>query len=164
MYLYIKNLLQSAGSITLEFKSSFQRETIETLVAFANTQGDTVLIGVTDDGAVRGLTLSKETLNDWLSQIKSSTSPSIIPDIEAVQVKGKTIVAIYVSEYPVKPVNTKGKYFKQIASSNHQLNLREITDLYMQSLQLSWDAYEAPQESLYALSLPKIERFIEQVN
>ncbi len=34
----------------------------------------------------------------------------------------------------------------------------------MQSLQLSWDAYEAPNEPLDALSLPKINRFISQVN
>ena len=36
--------------------------------------------------------------------------------------------------------------------------------MYMQSLQLSWDAYEAPKESLDALSLAKIETFIEKVN
>lgn len=69
-----------------------------------------------------------------------------------------------VDEYPVKPVHTKGKYFKRVAASNHQLALSEITDLDMQSLQLSWDAYEAPRQSLDALSWIKIEKFIEQVN
>jgi ATP-dependent DNA helicase RecG len=34
----------------------------------------------------------------------------------------------------------------------------------LSSLQLSWDAHEAPRESLNALSIPKIERFINQVN
>jgi hypothetical protein len=33
-------------SETIEFKSSFNEATIETLVAFANTQGGTVFIGV----------------------------------------------------------------------------------------------------------------------
>ncbi len=73
-------------------------------------------------------------------------------------------MAIEVDEYPVKPISTKGRYFKRVAAANHQLRLSEITDLYMQSLQLSWDSYEAPRESLDALSLPKIERFIDQVN
>ena len=88
----------------------------------------------------------------------------VIPDIETLAIEGKTVLAITVGEYPVKPVNTKGKYFKRIASSNHQLCLSEITDLYMQSLQLSWDAYEAPKESLDSLSLAKIETFIDKVN
>ncbi len=161
----INELIRIGESLTLEYKSSFDRESIETLVAFANARGGgTVLVGVADDGAVRGVSLGKETLNEWLGQVKSSTSPSIIPDIEAFDIDGRTVVAIRISEYPIKPVNTRGKYFKRIASSNHQLSLNEITDLYMQSLQLSWDAYEAPQEDLNSLSVSKIEQFIDQVN
>ena len=160
----INELLRIGESLTLEYKSSFDRESIETLVAFANAKGGTVLVGVADDGAVRGVTLGKETLNEWLGQVKSSASPSIIPDIEAFDIDGRTVVAIRIGEYPIKPINTGGKYFKRFASSNHQLSLNEITDLYMQSLQLSWDAYEAPREDLNSLSVSKIEQFIDQVN
>ena len=160
----ILKFIKTGESETVEFKTSFDREAIEALVAFANTKGGTVLIGVADDGAVRGVTLGKETLNDWLGQIKSATSPTIIPDIEALKISGRTVVAIKVDEYPIKPISIRGRYFKRIATANHQLRLSEITDLYMQSLQLSWDSYEAPRESLDSLSLLKIERFIDQVN
>ena len=160
----INSLIELGESQMVEFKTSFERETIETLVAFANAQGGIVLVGVADDGVVKGVTLGKETLNSWLGQIKSATSPSIIPDITASEIGGKTVVLISIDEYPIKPVNTRGKYFKRIAASNHQLSLSEITDLYMQSLRLSWDSYEAPRESLDALSLAKIDRFIDQVN
>ena len=158
----INSLIESGESQTVEFKTSFERETIETLVAFANAQGGTVLVGVADDGVVKGVTLGRETLNSWLGQIKSATSPTIIPDITASGIRGKTVILISIDEYPVKPVNTRGKYFKRIAASNHQLSLSEITDLYMQSLRLSWDSYEAPSESLDALSLAKIDRFIDR--
>ncbi|GJQ48175.1 MAG: ATP-dependent DNA helicase [Candidatus Kuenenia stuttgartiensis] len=160
----IRVFLRDGESHTVEFKSSFDRETIETVVAFANTQGGAIFVGVADTGTIKGVTLGKETLNEWLGQIKSTTSPTVIPDIEATAIKGKTVVVIRVNEYPVKPVNTKGKYFKRIATSNHQLSLSEITDLYMQSLQLSWDAYTATKESLDTLSIPKIDKFISQVN
>ncbi|WP_339136094.1 MAG: RNA-binding domain-containing protein [Candidatus Electrothrix sp. GW3-4] len=160
----IENLLKTGESQTIEFKKSFGRETIETLVAFANAQGGTVLIGVADDGTPCGVSVGKETLNEWLGQIKSATSPSIIPDIELVTLHDQPIVRIHINEYPVKPVNTKGRYFKRIATSNHQLSLSEITDLYLQSLQISWDAHEAPGASLDALSPDKIEKFIAQVN
>ena len=162
--LNIKAILKAGESQTVEFKTSFGRETIESLVAFGNAQGGMVLVGVADDGSVRGTTLGRETLNDWLGQIKSGTSPSIIPDIDSLQIEGKLIVVICISEYPVKPVNTKGRYFKRVASSNHLLGLSEITDLYLQSLQISWDAHEAHGESLDALSVEKIEKFIAQVN
>ena len=135
------NLIAAGESLTLEFKSSFDKATIESLVAFANAKGGTVLVGVGDSGSVQGITLGKESLNEWLVQIKSSTSPSIIPELQAHQLDGKTIVAIDMAEFPVKPVNTKGRYYKRVASSNQALNSGEIADLYMQSLQLSWDAY-----------------------
>ena len=134
-------LLLAGESQTLEFKASFDKATVESLVAFANAQGGTVLVGVTDSGRVQGITLGKETLNEWLVQIKSSTSPSIIPDLQVHQLNGKTIVAIDIAEFPVKPVSTKGRYYKRVASSNQALNANQISDLYMQSLQLSWDAY-----------------------
>lgn len=77
----VHTLLQEGESLTQEFKASFAKETIETLVAFANTCGGTVFVGVSDGGTVQGVTIGKETLNEWLGQIKSATSPSIIPDL-----------------------------------------------------------------------------------
>lgn len=157
-------LIATGESQTLEFKASFDKACIATLVAFANAQGGTVLVGVSDAGLVLGTTVGKETLNEWLGQIKSATSPSLIPDISAYTEQGKTVVAICIGEFPVKPVNTRGRYYKRVSSSNHQLSLGEIADLYMQSLQLSWDAHQAGTHTLDALSLPKIKRFISQVN
>lgn len=157
-------LIAAGESQTLEFKTSFDKASIESLVAFANTQGGTVLVGVTDAAKVQGVTLGKETLNEWLGQIKSATSPALIPDIAAFNEQGKTVVAIRISEFPVKPVSTRGRYFKRIASSNYQLGLSEISDLYMQSLQLSWDAYEARGYTVTQLDPAKIQRFIRLVN
>ncbi len=39
-------------SISSEFKKSFEKEVIEALVAFTNTEGGYVLIGVLDNGTV----------------------------------------------------------------------------------------------------------------
>ena len=79
----LQTLIAAGESQTLEFKASFDKACITTLVAFANAQGGTVLVGVSDAGIVLGTTVGKETLNDWLGQIKSATSPSLIPDIAA---------------------------------------------------------------------------------
>ena len=133
-------------------------------MAFANAKGGRVLVGVTDRGAVQGATLGKESLNEWLGKIKDATSPTLIPDIQAHSLDGKTIVEISIAEYPIKPVNTRGRYYKRIASSNHALNTAEIADLYMQALQLSWDAYEAQGHRTEQLSPEKIRRFIRLVN
>lgn len=66
----LADLIAAGESQTLELKTSFDKATIKSLVAFANAQGGTVLVGISDAGEVRGTTLSKETLNEWLVQIK----------------------------------------------------------------------------------------------
>jgi ATP-dependent DNA helicase RecG len=156
--------IEAGEGQTQEFKSSFDKSCIETLVAFANAKGGRVLVGVSDQGRVPGVTLGKESLNEWLGQIKAATSPSIIPDLEAHTLDGKTVVVISVSEFPVKPVSTKGRYYKRVANTNQALNAHEISDLYMQSLQLSWDAYPAHSATLADLSQTKVDAFVQQIN
>lgn len=51
------NSISQGESAFIEFKISFQKEVIETLTAFANTQGGAVLIGVSDAGQVVGVSI-----------------------------------------------------------------------------------------------------------
>ena len=115
-----------------EFKSSFSDAVIETLSAFANAKGGKVLIGIDDRGnPVRGFTLGSETLQKWVNEVKNKTQPGIIPDAELVQIKGNMVGELSVKEFPVKPVAFKGRYFRRIKNSNHQLNPTEISDLHL---------------------------------
>ena len=138
------NIMEQGENEQIEFKASFGKEAIETIVAFANTLGGKIIVGINDLGVPIGLELSPETIQKWLNQIKHSTSPAVIPDIENSKINGNNIAVITVNEYPVKPVSFKGKYYKRIKNSNHQMMPSEISDMYLQGLNLSWDAYEYP--------------------
>ncbi|MDL2297063.1 ATP-binding protein [Bacteroidales bacterium OttesenSCG-928-B11] len=58
----IENILQQGEGLHVEFKTSFNVETIETLVAFANAKGGAVYIGVTESDKIQGVPLGKETI------------------------------------------------------------------------------------------------------
>ena len=58
--------IPSKESETVEFKTSFNIETIETLVAFANAKGGCVYVGVADTGKVVGIQVAKETIPQWI--------------------------------------------------------------------------------------------------
>ena len=58
----IRKTIASGESETVEFKSSFEKEVIETLAAFANTKGGKVFIGISDSGKIAGVQLNRETV------------------------------------------------------------------------------------------------------
>jgi ATP-dependent DNA helicase RecG len=147
----------------IEFKSSFNEEVIEALTAFANSKGGRVLVGVADDGSpVKGFTVGKESIQKWLNEIKTKTQPSIIPDAEVVKYKGSQVMAFSMREFPIKPVACRGRYFKRV--KNHLLTPTEISDIYLQSMQYSWDAYPYPGAIIENLNVDKINTFVSRVN
>ena len=153
------NHLPKKESLNVEFKTSFNDEAIVSMVAFSNAKGGTVFIGISDAGEVQGVTVGKETIQNWINEIKNKTTPQIIPDIEILTIKGKTIVTLFVQEYPIKPVSTKGKYYKRIGNSNHLLSLDEIANEHLRTINSSWDFYIDPNHSEADLSKEKIAKF-----
>ncbi|HMR19220.1 MAG TPA: putative DNA binding domain-containing protein [Sphingobacterium sp.] len=49
----LQNIIKQAEGDTLKFKTSFSDEVIVSLVAFANTKGGAVCIGVSDKGEIK---------------------------------------------------------------------------------------------------------------
>ncbi|HNY02647.1 MAG TPA: ATP-binding protein, partial [Bacteroidales bacterium] len=117
----LDELMKQGESQRLEFKESFGKETVETVAAFSNASGGVILIGVDMKGKVNGIKYYEESIKDWANMIKQATLPQIFPEISPVLVENKWIVSVFVQEYPVKPVSCKGKYFKRIGASNHQI-------------------------------------------
>jgi len=160
----ILNLINKGESEAVEFKASFDQAAIETIVAFANTKGGHVIIGVTDAGKINGVQLGKETIQQWINHIKANTSPSLIPDATVHAIDHKTLVVFVVEEFPVKPVSCHGKYLKRIKNANHRMTTRDISDLHLRSYQTSWDYYVDPRHGLDDISLKKVNKFIELSN
>lgn len=156
----IEKLIKAGEGETLEFKSSFNAETIETLVAFANASGGKVLIGINEKHGFSGVSVNPESVQNWINEIKTKTSPSLIPDASVIEINGKRIVVFSIPEYPIKPVATRGKYFKRIANSNHLMSLDEIANEHLKTLNSSWDFYPDPNHGIEDISLEKINRFI----
>lgn len=160
----IIQLIKQGESETLEFKTSFNNELIETLVAFANTSGGKVLLGVNDTKKLIGVTLTAESVQNWINEIKNKTSPALIPDVSTIESGGRSIVLFSVQEYPIKPVATRGKYFKRVTNSNHLLNITEVVNLHLQSFNTSWDFHINTQFKINDISLAKVQKAIDIIN
>ncbi len=159
----ILELIRLGESHKIELKTSFQKEVIETIVAFANAKGGKIIIGVDDSAEIIGVELQKETIQSWINQIKQNTSPSIIPDIDIFEIKNKKIVQIDIKEFPVKPISYKNRYYVRKANSNHIMNFQEVANEYLKTKNSSWDYYIDTQQKFSDISLEKVEKFIHRI-
>lgn len=75
----LKQWLASEVSDQIGFKSSFNAETIKTLVAFANRKGGTVLPRA-NKKQVADLTFPPESAQQWINEVKEKTGPPLVPD------------------------------------------------------------------------------------
>lgn len=159
----IKNLIEKGESETLEFKEKFDKEAIESGTAFANANGGLILIGVGNNGDIKGIKVSKETLKNWVNEISQATEPTVIPDIEITDIKGKIIAIISIKESPLKPVAFKGVSYLRIKNSNKKLSPKEIAEFHLQTTGSSWDSYTADAR-IGDIDLEQVKAYIDFAN
>src|SRR6266550_2857145 len=89
-------LIQAGESESVELKQSTgaTREIVETVCAFANARGGTILIGVTNTGNICGVTIGQDTLEALSNSIQQQTDPKVFPVLTTATVNGKTMVVL----------------------------------------------------------------------
>ena len=70
---------------------------MESISAFSNTKGGTILIEIQDNGMISGVDTGTRTLEDLTNYVKRNTDPPIFPSIEQYQNQGKNVIAIVVN-------------------------------------------------------------------
>lgn len=95
----------------IEFKSQFTEEIYKEVIAFANTNGGIVYVGIDNDGNVVGLT----NVNEDYTRITNGIRDAIMPDVTMFvrfSIQENNVVSISVSEGSNKPYYLKGKGLK----------------------------------------------------
>lgn len=126
----VASMIATQGeNMTLEFKSRLdegegveKNRLLQSVVAFANTKGGTILLGIAKDGQVLGLH-PNDTKDTVVRKIDGNVSP--VPYFEVIpqEQEGKPILVIRVNEGTIKPcalmVNTnKPLYYMRMDGSN----------------------------------------------
>lgn len=159
----LSELLRQGESETVEFKTSFNEEVLESIGAFANARGGVVLVRVEDSSSVRGVQVGKKTQEDWANRIQESTDPRLQPSIHKVEKEGKIVAAIMVEPVTGVPVSIRGRYFRRVGRTNQRMSHEEIMQRMIAGSGLSWDAVVEPEASWTDLDLEKIRRFMAAI-
>lgn len=150
----LRSLITSGENSEIEFKRDDLRphELARELVAFANTYGGKVLLGVDDDGTVSGLT--KPDVRDWVTTLcRVNMRPGIDPNIEILHdvENGKSVAIIEVCESAdVQSVwrNNKDEYLIRIGSQVRNPSREELSRLFQRRRMIYGEKVIVPDTSI----------------
>ena len=156
----LKQRIAQGENTTTEFKENFDQEAIETAAAFANTEGGTVLIGVSDRREISGITVGKETLRDISNRIAQATEPRITPEIQSVEVDSKSVLSIHIAESPIKPVSVRGRCYKRVGNNNRVMSPQEIAQMHLNTTGQTWDQLLVTSAGIDDIDEKKVEWYL----
>ena len=101
----LEKLILQGESSTLEFKSTIDSalKIAKTLAAFANTRGGTLLVGVADNGKIRGISSELEEMKKIEEAALYICHPPISISYKSIAAAGRQVLMIHITESKQKP-------------------------------------------------------------
>lgn len=121
----LTDLLALGEGFTIEFKRSLRSDLGREICAFANAAGGAILLGVEDDGTVRGVQ-GHNRLKSRVQSIARSTEPPIGVDVESMG----EVLCVRVPAQRGKPYSFGGRFFIREGASSQQMSRDEVRDFF----------------------------------
>lgn len=103
--MHIKKLILEGENVSLDFKKTISNceKIAKTLVAFANNKGGKLLIGVADDGTIKGVKAEDEERYMITKAAHVFCKPAIEPQFEEIYVDDKLVLVVDIPQSDTKP-------------------------------------------------------------
>lgn len=162
--------IQQGEGKTLELKKQLPRgdQLAKTLVAFANTSGGKLVIGVDDQRQVVGVPGNEFDLMDQIaSMLYSQCQPTLLPNIYLETLQGKTLIIVQVHRGSQLPYHLKNQerdqgVYVRLGATNRPASLEMIHELERQRLLQSYDEQAAWQVKLSQLDTAPLQEAFKQ--
>ncbi|UKJ06346.1 helix-turn-helix domain-containing protein [Solitalea lacus] len=127
----LKRLILEGESATLDFKKTITscEKIAKTMVSFANTRGGKLLIGVADNGSIKGVKSEDEERYMITQAAHIYCRPQLEPIFEEVIIDDKIVLVVEIKESDVKPHYALGednKWWVYIRIKDHSVLASKI--------------------------------------
>ncbi len=157
----LKDILNQGENSSVEFKESVVRPEAMAgeMVAFANSKGGVIVIGVADDGTVKGIG-ERTNLEEWAMNIaRTSVSPALNISSEFISIDGLLVNVISVPKGSDKPYQTGDKYLIRIGSTNRVATQAELMRLFQVSGVFHYDTVPVAGTTIHDLNLSALDAY-----
>jgi|GEM_PF-2337661 len=128
----VSEAIREGESEQIEFKEELNspRDISKELVALANHNGGTLLLGVDDTGEVTGVEDTKTTEERVSGHVRSSIDPAMNPSIGEETIGDRTVLSIQVPEADGKPYNLNGTFYVRTGTGTDKLSSDELAEWF----------------------------------
>lgn len=162
----LQNYIQAGENLRAEFKAwpLPPDDLAATLVAFANTEGGLLFLGVADNGTIVGVGDSDRAMQ-CVDQIayQNSEPPLTISQEIATTLEGHTVVVVNIPQGDLRPYRTnRGDYFIRTASGRRRATRQELLRLFQAADNLHYDETLLTRATLKDLDRYAFEDYLRQ--
>jgi len=148
--------LKEGEGYFIEFKENLSGSEKD-FVAFANSSGGKVFLGVTDEGKIKGLNITNKLKSDIQNIVRNCDPP-----IEITIKPFENIVIVKVEEGEDKPYKCSSGFYKRIGSNSQKMTRNEILDFFKSEGKVRFDElinknFEYPKN----FSRKRLNKFLE---
>lgn len=162
--LNLRELLTKGEDTCTQFKENINNadQLAQEMVAFSNSMGGTIVIGVTDRGEIKGLSDDDiRRLNQLIANAASeNVKPPILPQTEIVLHEGQRLLLVRIPYGADKPYCTnKGIYYTKSGSDKRKMSQDELRRLFQDSGKLYADETTFKNASFKDIDLELFKQF-----
>src|SRR3989344_7144154 len=138
-YKELLELVKTGEGYTIEFKEDIGSNLGKEICAFANASGGKIILGVKDDGTIRGYNLTNHDKSQ-IQDIARNMDPAFHVIIEQVL----DLAIIYIPEGKEKPYTANGHFYLRQGTNSQQLKREEIRSLFQKENLIRFDRKANP--------------------
>ena len=165
----VSELIVAPEGKTLEFKRDLSSLSpiLKTLVAFANTSGGTLVVGVANDGAVIGVANPLSEEERLSNAIADSIRPAMTPEIDLVSQEGKTLLMVRLPHWRgpfyLRSEGPQEGVYIRLGSTNRRAGPEILAELQRSLSGLSFDQMPCADFSADDLDPDRIGRYFAAI-
>ena len=158
-------IITNGESSKIEFKEEgvHPNSLAEEIIAFANFEGGTILIGVDDTGTLKGC--AKKDLEEFIINVcRNNVRPPLIPVIEKVMVDEKRIFTVTVPRGDTAYSTNRGLYYIRVGSTKQTPTQQELLRLFQKRNMIQLDETPVIKTSLRSIDVAKVNTFLAKLS
>jgi len=145
--------------IDREYKEAFGDSVLKAICAMANTRGGEVIVGVTDNGEVKGIEIDNKELERITQKIAGKLG--LHPRIEVKEKNGKKIIVITIQRSNV-PISFNGRYYERVGNTTREMKPERLREFFLKKA--NWDSLINEEADFDEIDEETVKMFIRMAN